>query len=275
MAERRTVVITGATGNIGRKLWRHLEARGDMELRLVCLNPEHDPAVVTADLAVADPRWTELFHGADAVVHLAARLGVGTRWDEIIGPNVDAVLQVYLAAARHGVRRVIFASSVWAQYGYRHGREKLTPALPARPTNPYGEAKLIGERIGQCFNDQYGIGGIAFRIGACRRGPANAPDFDMTRGDWEQACWTSDRDLCQGFERAITGDYPGFAVLNLVSDVAGSRWDLGPTRALLGYAPQDRHSVRVRPARRAQSAIAWLGRTAIPGWLERRVSPDW
>lgn len=274
MERRRVIVITGATGNIGRKLWRHFAEQG-CEIRPICLNPEGDPAVTTADLAEADPRWTDLFAGADAVIHLAARLGLGTDWAEITGPNIDAVLHVYLAAARHKVPRVIFASSVWAQYGYRHTRDPLTPALPPRPTNPYGISKLFGERVGQCFFDQHGITGVAFRIGANRRGPVNQADHAMTRGDWEQACWVSDRDLCQGFERAVMADYDRFAVLNLVSDNAGSRWDWRPTNALLGYVPQDRHVVRVGAKRRVQSAIARLGRKTIPDFLARTISRDW
>lgn len=272
--ERRVVVITGATGNIGRKLWRHFETLGCV-VRPICLNPDNDPAVTTADLAHADPRWTDLFAGADAVIHLAARLGLGTRWADFTGPNIDSVLHVYLAAARHAVPRVIFASSVWAQYGYRHTRDTLTPALPPCPTNPYGIAKLFGERVGQAFFEQHGITGVAFRIGANRPGAVNHADHAMTRGDWEQSCWISDRDLCQGFERAVTGDYQSFAVLNLVSDIANSRWDWQPTKALLGYVPQDRHTVRVGAKRRMQSAIARLGRRTIPDFLERTISRDW
>jgi hypothetical protein len=272
--QRRVVVITGATGNIGRKLWRHFEGLG-FAVRPICLNPEKAPDVVTADLARADPRWTELFAGADAVIHLAARLTLGIPWAEITGPNIDSVLHVYLAAARHNVPRVIFASSVWAQYGYRHTRDALTPSLPPYPTTPYGITKLFGERVGQAFFDQHGITGVAFRIGANRRGPVNRADHDMTRGDWEQSCWVSDRDLCQGFEKAVTGEYDRFAVLNLVSDIANSRWDWQPTKELLGYVPQDRHTVRVGAKRRVQSAIARLGRKTIPDFLERSISRNW
>jgi NAD+ dependent glucose-6-phosphate dehydrogenase len=274
MERRRTVVLTGATGNIGRKLWRHLEGIG-CEIRPICLNPGGDLAVTTADLSRSDLKWTDRFAGADAVIHLAARLAVGPEWPPIIGANVDAVLQVYLAAARHGVPRVIFASSVWAQYGYRHTRDPLTPSLPPRPTNPYGTAKFFGERVGQCFFDQYGIGGVAFRIGANRPGPENRPDHAMTRGDWEQSCWVSDRDLCQGFARAVTADYQGFAVLNLVSDIAGSRWQWQTTRDVLGYVPEDKHTVCVGPKRRLQSAVARIGRVTIPSFLERRISRNW
>ena len=53
----KTVLITGATGNIGRKLRAHLEATGKYPLRLLCLNPGNDPTVHTADLSTFDPAW--------------------------------------------------------------------------------------------------------------------------------------------------------------------------------------------------------------------------
>ena len=192
------------------------------------------------------------------MIHLAARLGLGTDWDRITGPNIDAVLHVYLAAARHGVPRVIFASSVWAQYGYRHTRDALTPTLPPRPTNPYGIAKLFGERVGQCFFDQHGITGVAFRIGANRRGPVNQADHAMTRGDWEQACWVSDRDLCQGFERAVTAEYDRFAV---------AQPGLRQCRLALGLAADERAARlcaagSARGARRREAARAIGDRAA-------------
>jgi NAD+ dependent glucose-6-phosphate dehydrogenase len=271
---RTVVVITGATGNIGRKLWRHLEAQGGYELRLLCLNPENDPAVVTADLSRVDPVWTDQFSGADAVLHLAGNPANQAGWDALIAPNIDAVLNVYIAAAQHGVKRVVAASSVWSLYGYRFADMPLIPSLPQLPTNPYGTTKVLGERVGEAFFANYGITGVAFRIGACRRGQ-NSADHDMTRGDWEQSCWVSDRDVCQGLEKAVTAAYDRFAVLNLTSANAPSRWGLEATRALIGYVPQDGFHVRIKPLNRVKSVVARLIGTALPAALRRAVSPRW
>lgn len=270
----KSVVITGATGNVGRKLRAYMEAMGGYELRCVCLNPENEPGVVTADLAIPDERWTSLLAGADAVIHLAAIPKNQASWAEIIPPNIDSMLNVYIAAAKAGVKRVVFASSVWAVYGRRFDTGPFDPAPHAMPMNPYGVSKMVGERTGQAFHAAHGIEGVAFRLGACQRGE-NIPSTNAIRGDWEQACWISNRDACQGFEKAVSAPYQGFHVLNLASANQPSRWDITRTREVLGYAPQDGHKVEIPPVRRFQAMAARIGRFALPKAVEKVVDGRW
>jgi NAD+ dependent glucose-6-phosphate dehydrogenase len=51
--------------------------------------------------------------------------------------------------------------------------------------------------------------------------------------------WLSNRDLCHAMERAVVAEGVGFAVLNLMSDNLGMRWDIETTKRTIGYAPQD------------------------------------
>jgi len=51
--------------------------------------------------------------------------------------------------------------------------------------------------------------------------------------------WLSDHDLSHGMERAVLAEGIDFAVLNLMSDNPGMRWDIETTRRLIGYAPRD------------------------------------
>jgi hypothetical protein len=150
-------------------------------------------------------------------------------------------MNVFQAAVRHGVRRLIFASSNWVMAGYRFRTEPLTTDLPPWPINPYGHAKLFGERIGRSFAAQRGLSFIAFRIGWCQREHDNRPGPHMTMGRWGQQMWLSDRDLCQAMERAVLVPNLPFAVLNLMSDNPGMRWDIEETKTVIGYAPQDGH----------------------------------
>ena len=53
--------------------------------------------------------------------------------------------------------------------------------------------------------------------------------------------WLSDRDLCHGVERAVFAEHVPFAVLNLISDNPGMRWDIDETRRVIGYMPRDGH----------------------------------
>src|SRR5262245_37329869 len=137
MAGIKSVLITGAAGNLGAKLRRHLEGR--YELRLLDLDPRGDRAIVAADLARWDAAWVEQFRGVDAVVHLAADPVAFRPWPDLLGPNVDAVVYAYEAAARGGVRRFVFASSNHVMGGYQDDPEpaRLTADTPPRPGTRY------------------------------------------------------------------------------------------------------------------------------------------
>lgn len=241
----RSVLITGASGNIGIKLRQHFARSGRYRLTLLCRNPEADPEVETVDLAHYDDGWTRRFEGIDTVVHLAGDPSPRSPWTSIQPNNVDLTLNVFQAAQFHHCRRVIFASSNWVMAGYRFKTERLTSDLPPWPINPYGQAKLFGERLGRSFAEIGGPSCIAFRIGWCQNDHENRPGPHMSMGRWGQQMWLSDRDLCQGMERAILAEDIRFAVLNLVSDNPGMRWDIGETRRLIGYDPKDGHTAVV------------------------------
>jgi len=109
MAEGKTVLITGAAGNLGAKLRQHLEGR--YTLRLLDINPLCDPAILRADLARWELDWIEHFRDVDTVIHLAADPTAHQTWQKLTGPNMDALINVFQAAARMKVRRVIYGRS--------------------------------------------------------------------------------------------------------------------------------------------------------------------
>jgi uronate dehydrogenase len=187
-------------------------------------------------------------------VHLAADPTAHQTWPNLVGPNVDAVVNVFLAAVRAGVRRVVYASSNHVLGGYLDDPEagRLTTDLPPRPgaryvsngeprdSSAYGSAKLFGERVGKCFAEAHGLSVIAVRIGWVRPGENRAEDVPPERGPWFRLMWLSNRDYCQLMERCLLADLPApFVVVNGMSANTGMRWDLGATRRLLGYEPQD------------------------------------
>src|SRR3954454_14876483 len=99
----KTVLITGAAGNLGAKLRHHLEGRYD--LRLLDINPRGDPAILQTDLSRWDPAWLDLLRGVDTIVHLAADPVAQQTWPNLVGPNVDALIHLFQAAVRAGVGR--------------------------------------------------------------------------------------------------------------------------------------------------------------------------
>lgn len=275
MTEPTTVLITGATGNIGRKLRAHLEAAGGYRLRLLCLNPAGDAAVVTADLSRYDEAWAGHFRGVDTVLHIAADPSPWASWGRIQSLNLDLLLNVMAAAQQNGVRRVVFASSNYVLAGYRFRAEPLTTDLEPRPINPYGASKLVGERVGKMFAERYGLSFIGFRIGVCQRDNGNRHGPWIPFGHWGQAMWVSDRDLCVAFERAIADRTVRFGVYNLVSRNPGMRWDLENLRRDLGFVPADGEPMRVPLPQRLKAACAWLRDAGLPALGARLAGRRW
>ena len=105
----RTVLITGAGGNIGTKLRAHFTGLG-WTLRLLDVDARGDAAIQAADLAEWSDAWVGQFSGVDAVIHLAGNPSPRTSWASAQRLNIDMTANVYEAAAAQGVRRVVFAS---------------------------------------------------------------------------------------------------------------------------------------------------------------------
>jgi nucleoside-diphosphate-sugar epimerase len=237
-SEPRTVLITGACGNIGRKLRAAWEDEYDLIL-LDAAAEDDDPEVFKADLSVFDEDWITHFHGVDTVVHLAANSNELSSLDELIQPNIDAMINVFNAAALAGVDRIVFASSNHVMGQYKDlGDDPITVDLPPRPGNPYGMLKLVGERLGQSLALAFDLTFIALRIGWVQEG-ANRPE--TLPDDWACKMWLSNHDLVQLFDAAVEAEIEdrSYIVVNGVSRNHGTRWDLSDAAELLGYLPED------------------------------------
>jgi NAD+ dependent glucose-6-phosphate dehydrogenase len=243
-----SVLITGASGNLGAKLAAHLAGRTS----LVLLDRVAGDGVHAADLGRWDD-WTRHFEGVEAVVHLAGNPVAYHDWPDLIGPNIDAVLNVYEAAAVHGVQRVVFASSNHVMGGYQDGRPvAITETLPPKPglryvadgaerfSGAYAAAKLLGERVGWQYANAHGLEVIAVRIGWVWRGINEPAGLPVDRGEWFRNMWLSDRDFLHLMDCCLNAPLPEpFLVVNGMSANTGMRWDLTTARSVLGYRPQD------------------------------------
>jgi len=242
------VLITGAAGNLGAKLSAHLHGRTD----LVLLDRIEAPDVQLADLSNWSELWLRKFEGAEAVVHFAGNPVAFDPWPDLVGPNVDAMLHVYEAAARAGARRLIFASSNHVMGGYQDGDAPIIEDMPPRPgaryvsagaerfSGAYGATKLFGERVGKQYAAERGLEVIAVRIGWVWRGINTPEELPADRGQWFRQMWLSDRDFLQLMECCLTARLPEpYLVVNGMSANTGMRWDLTRAREILGYVPQD------------------------------------
>ena len=173
-AELRTVVVTGAAGRIGTALRERLPGLG---WQLRCVDRAAGTGIVECDVTrPAD--LDRVVAGADAIVHLAA-YPAEAPWPVISGLNIEAAVQVFEAARRHGVGRVLFASSIHA-VGFAPADADLEADAPARPDTLYGVSKVFGEALGRYYADRYGLQVACLRIGTF----ADQPEHPRALGTW-------------------------------------------------------------------------------------------
>src|SRR6185436_4519762 len=111
----------------------------------------------------------QLLEGVDVLIHMAGT-SVERPLPEIIQNNLVGLHQVYEGARRHGVRRIVFASSNHA-FGMHSVKDKLTIDAPFRPDGFYGLSKVWGEAMARMYWDKHGIEGISIRIGTAMGKP--------------------------------------------------------------------------------------------------------
>jgi len=251
------LLVTGANGNLGRKALAALARRDDVEtLSVVGLDsPAGGDGVVRADLSVFDTGWASAFEGVDVVLHLAGDGRPAAGWNEVLHSNVELTLNVLRAAEQAGVARFVFASSNYVVAGYRFTVDPLRPDMTPWPVNPYGVSKLLGERVGFAAAARTGMSFLAMRIGYCQPGD-NVPGPHMAFGRWGQQMWLSNEDWAHAAEQACTAPFEGAAVINVMSENAGMRWDLAESARLIGYRPRSGHVPRLTVRRRIEDVAA-------------------
>jgi NAD+ dependent glucose-6-phosphate dehydrogenase len=267
------VLITGAGGHLGRKLFDALDQEVGYSVSGIDIRPVDHPHIHMADLS-GDLNWIALLKDVDVIVHLAGDREPAATWSSAIKHNMDATLTLYHHAAAHGVKRVVLASSNWIHGDKRFTDDPLNSATPPGPLNAYGMSKLFGERTGAYFAEYHGLSVICLRIGWTQWTHDNQPGPHMAMGRWGQEMWLSDRDFLNGMRAAIDVKDVQFAALNLMSDNPGMRWDIAETKRVIGYDPQDGSQARVPPMIVLRSWIKGALSFKLARFFENRF-PHW
>ena len=169
-----TVLVTGGAGFIGSYVVPLLLERGD-DVRILDNMSRGDRGRVTewsaegnVELVEPDVRYGGAVHqamkGCDQVVHLAAVSINKSEADpfESLDINVVGTNNVFKAAADHGVRRVVFASSA-SVYG-NPDTLPMTEDGPLKPLTPYCIAKHTGEQLLDYYSRRSALTWIALRF---------------------------------------------------------------------------------------------------------------
>jgi len=240
----KRLLLTGAAGGLGRELRRRLKAHcavlrlSDVaDLGLAAAGEELMPAALENAAAVH-----ALLADVDAVVHLGG-ISVEGPFEPILQANIVGTYHLYEAARKHGVKRVVFASSNHVTGFYRQD-EVIDATMPMRPDGHYGLSKAFGENLAQFYFDRYGIETVSLRIGSSFPEPADRRMLST---------WLSYDDLERLVMASLTAPVVGHSVVYGMSDNASSWWDNTPARHI-GYRPQD-SSDRFRAAAMARQPV--------------------
>ncbi len=237
----RRVLVTGAAGSLGSALRPALAEQLD-ELRLTDVRPVADlqqrERFVAANLLDAAEVGVAV-EGVEAVIHLGA-IADEAPFDELLGPNLVGTFNVFEAARRAGVRRVIYASSNRIT-GFYPAERRLRGDEPVRPDGLYGVTKAFGEAMGRLYADKFGLEVVCVRIGSFLPEPTEARHLST---------WLSPGDAVRLFRACLEAHDVGFTTTYGVSANTRSWWDLEGAAERLGYVPEDdaeRYADRVPP----------------------------
>jgi len=162
------VLITGAGGGIGRSLRETLRGIYPV-LRLsdrVPIAPARDKEELD-QTDIADMGAVEkMVAGVDGIVHLGGISGEST-WEAILQGNIIGTYNVFEAARRAGVKRIVVATSNHA-VGFYKRAQTIDDRVVVRPDSRYGVSKAFGEALASLYSDKHGIGGTAPTKSRCR-----------------------------------------------------------------------------------------------------------
>ena len=223
------IVLTGAAGALGSHLRAPLSK---MAKQLVTTDIMDDigntlpnETYHKADLAMLN-QMMPLMEGADMVVHFGA-IGDEAPFDAILESNIKGAYNVWEAAYQHGVRRVIYASSIHA-VGMYPKTEFIGTNVAHRPDTFYGLAKCFAEDLASLYWDKRQVESVCLRILSASH----------VTGPRSLGSWLSYDDLIRLVTRSIDTPITGFTIIYGVSNNDRVPVDNHLAR-FIGYQPQD------------------------------------
>ncbi len=203
-----SVLMTGAAGEIGRLLRPTLRATYS-GVRLT----DRDPIDACTDgeqFAWVDLARTEavnrVVEGVQSIVHLGAMSKDGSI--EALAPaNVYGVTHLLDSAVKHGVKRVVLASSMHVVGLYRREHPVSCMSAP-RPDSLYGLTKCYAELLARLYHERHGLSVVILRLG----------HVTHHREDAEPGNWLNADDLVRLVLLAIQADPIGCEVWHALTD---------------------------------------------------------
>jgi uronate dehydrogenase len=239
------ILITGAAGDVGTRLRKLL--KGVYSLRVSDIRKPADLGAddefVAADLGDYE-QTKQITAGFDGIVHLGG-YSVEGPWETIHKSNIVGCYNLFEAAYRSGVKRIVFASSNHAVGFYPRDR-KIGVDVTVRPDSRYGVSKAFGEAVGALYADKHGL-----RVTCIRIGNVGDKPLDKRR----LSIWIKPEDLAQLIRIGLEHPDIRFEIFYGASDNAAGWWDNSNARRF-GYRPQFRSEDFRDEAMAAQTKLA-------------------
>ena len=230
MSTPRPILLTGASGNLGRHLAHALGQLGwTLRLTDIAAFPDAMPAGASftrVDLndGVALLRLAE---GCGTILHFGG-ISIDRPFEEVIGPNIRGLYHVYEAARRERAR-VVFASSNHS-IGFHERTTVLDADCDFRPDSFYGLSKAYGELMGRMYWDKHGVENVNVRIGSSFPEPVDARML---------ATWLAYADLARLMQRCVLAEAVGHSVIWGASKNERLTYWRGDQRGRLGWGPEE------------------------------------
>ena len=224
----KTILITGASGDVGTHLRRELAGKYVLRVRFTYF--EKDPNKAKDSSARTYRNWPtrmRITKGVDAIVHLGG-YSVEGPWPGILNANIVGCYNVFEAARRNGVKRIVFPTSNHAT-GFYPRNQTIDHRVYPKPDSRYGVSKVFGEALGSLYADKYGMQFLMIRIGN-----VNPVPIDKRR----LSIWVSPRDIAQLVTIGIEHPEIRFEIVYGISGNTRAWYD-NSNAIRLGYKPKD------------------------------------
>jgi uronate dehydrogenase len=247
----KRILITGAAGGLGGLLARSWSKHYPLTL-LDCKPIPYPTSFPFYQVDLADRRGLQKYlSGIDLIIHLAGLPTSDFGWESLFRANVQATVNLILAARASGCRTVVLASSVQVMDGYPWGTV-ITPTMPVRPANLYANSKAFMETAAARLSRRGGTRVLCLRFGWV----LSRWDSQITPGSPFLDRILAEEDFVRAMEAAVQYEpASSFEIHHILSNNRIRRLNIDSARAQMGYQP-----------RYDAYKLAWMN---FPGMLRR------
>ena len=240
------ILVTGAAGGVGTRLRKLMKGMYSSIRWSDIRRPDDvgaDEDFVTADLADLGA-VEKIVAGVEGIVHLGG-YSIEGPWETILQSNIIGCYNLFEAAYRAGVKRVVFASSNHAM-GFYPRTKRIGVDVTVRPDSRYGVSKAFGEALGALYADKHGLRVTCLRIGNVGDAP-----LDQRR----LAIWLKPEDLVMLIRIGLEHPDIRYEIFYGASNNVDSWWDNSNAKRY-GYRPQGQAEQFRDQAMAAQEKLA-------------------